>query len=127
MGVISLKHKGSFKHSDNFFNRILKRDPYSRLAEYAQKGVNALSAATPIDSGNTANSWSYVINRSSNAISIEWKNSSQNEGIPIAILIQYGHATKDGGFVKGIDFINPALKPIFEEIADSIWKEVTAG
>lgn len=94
------------------------------LDKYGQAGVNALSAATPIDSGATASSWYYEITESKGNYTITWSNSNVADGVPIVILIQYGHATKNGGYVQGIDFINPTLKPMFKKIADDAWMEV---
>ena len=88
-------------------------------------GVDALREATPRDTGKTANSWDYIIEETPDSVTITWTNSNENRSIPIALLIQYGHATRKGGWVSGIDYINPALKPIFEEIAKSAWEEVT--
>lgn len=88
-------------------------------------GVEALSKATPKNSGKTASSWFYEIQRDNSSWIITWKNSNINNGVPIAIVLQYGHATRNGGYIEGIDYINPALKPVFERIADSAWKEVT--
>lgn len=85
----------------------------------------ALSAATPVDSGVTATSWSYEIIQNGSSISIVWNNSNVQEGINIAIILQYGHGTRNGGYVSGRDYINPALKPIFDKMADAAWKEVT--
>ena len=97
-----------------------------KLNSYGEQGVAALSNATPKRTGLTASSWSYEIEQTSTTITITWKNSNMaREAIPIAILIQNGHGTRTGGYVQGIDYINPALKPIFEEIAENVWKELT--
>jgi hypothetical protein len=95
------------------------------LNEYGRKGVEALKAATPRDTGLTAESWYYEIQRGEGLIRLSFNNSNTNQGIPIAILIQYGHATRNGGFVEGIDYINPALRPVFDELAEKLWKEVS--
>lgn len=97
----------------------------NRLDSVAKQGVSALASATPIDSGETASSWNYEIIRTKNGAIIYWTNNNINKGVPIAILIQYGHATDNGAYVQGIDFINPAMRPIFNEIAETAWKEVT--
>lgn len=97
------------------------------LNRYAQEGVDALSAATPRDTGTTADSWSYEIRRGNGQVTIYWTNSNAPYGVPVAVLIQYGHATRNGGYVQGIDYINPALKPIFEKMAENIWREVTTA
>lgn len=108
----------------------MSESEYLRILErYGQEGVNALRDATPIDSGNTANSWSYEVRRWKNARSsgatISWVNSNVVDGVPIAILLQYGHATSSGSWVQGRDYINPALQPIFDKIANDVWKEVS--
>ncbi|HNX63451.1 MAG TPA: HK97 gp10 family phage protein [Candidatus Limiplasma sp.] len=96
------------------------------LTLYGQAGVEALSAATPKDSGETAGSWSYEIVQKPTGVAIVWSNSNMNDGANIAVLLQYGHGTRNGGYVQGVDYINPALKPIFERIANEAWKEVTS-
>ena len=96
------------------------------LEKYAQQGVAALSAATPIDSGRTAISWEYEIIQNDSSISILWKNINTNKGVNIALILQYGHGTRNGGYVSGRDYINPALQPIFDKMADAAWKEVTS-
>lgn len=123
--IIKLKSKGEFKFTNSFFNRVLHRDFYKKIEEYAQLGVEALSSATPIDTGETASSWSYDIFYNTDSIKIEWYNSSHIDRVPIAILLQYGHATRNGNFILGLDFINPAIKPIFHDISESVWEEVT--
>jgi hypothetical protein len=124
--MIVLKHKGNFKNTEEFLNRAKKVD-YSRiLQKYGQEGVAALSAATPIDSGETANAWSYEIKVSGSSFTITWMNSNIVDGVPIAIILQYGHATRNGGYVQGRDYINPALKPIFDRLSDEAWREVMA-
>ena len=94
------------------------------LEKYGEEGVRALQSTTPKDSGLTANSWSYDIEVEKDLITISWNNSNINDGVPIAVLIQYGHGTGTGGYVEGVDYINPAMHPIFKQIADSAWKEV---
>lgn len=95
-----------------------------KLEEYGRMGVDALADATPVRSGLTAGSWSYKITQTPNKIIIDWENSNRNNNIPIALLIQYGHGTGTGGYVTGIDYINPVMEPIFKGIVDDIWKEV---
>lgn len=97
------------------------------LHRYGQEGVDALSAATPRDTGTTAASWSYEVRHGNNEVSIYWNNSNAPYGVPVAVLIQYGHTTRNGGYVQGIDYINPALRPVFDKIANDIWKEVTTA
>lgn len=123
--MIFIKQRGSFDKTEKFLKKSFGRDYISVLQKFGQQGVSALSAATPIDSGMTAVSWSYEIKQESSRISIIWKNSNVNKGVNIAIILQYGHATGNGGYAEGIDYINPALKPIFEKMADAAWKEVT--
>lgn len=123
--MITITQSGNFKNTERFLSRAKKREIYNRLSKYAVEGVHALSLLTPMDTGKTANSWNYEIRFGRDSVNIYWTNSNINDGIPIAVLIQYGHGTKNGGYVQGIDYINPALRPIFEKIADSVWKEVT--
>lgn len=104
---------------------MLKPNYESILARYGQQGVEALVAATPIDSGETASNWTYEIKKAKGKISVGWYNNHREGGVPVVVLIQYGHATGNGGFVQGRDFINPALQPIFDDIANKIWAEVT--
>lgn len=125
--MVSFSSKGSFSNTENFLNRMTKRQIFSALDEYGQKGVAALVSATPVDSGISSESWSYEVEKSGNNYTIRWLNRHVDEtGTPIVILIQYGHGTGNGGYVQGRDFINPAIQPIFDEIADSVWKEVTS-
>lgn len=123
--MVVVKHKGNF----NNLERILKKGStfniQSFLASYGEQGVRALISATPVDSSTTANSWNYEIITNKGSVSLVWTNSNVNNGIPIAILIQYGHGTRNGGFVQGRDYINPALQPIFDKLSDDIWREVT--
>lgn len=125
-GVITFTHKGNFNNTESFLNRIKKRQYMDKLKMYAEKGVNALASATPKDTGKTAASWSYEITQGAGEITISWSNSNVNKGVNIAVILQYGHGTRNGGYVRGIDYINPAIKPIFEEMVADIWKEVTA-
>jgi len=123
--VITFHHKGNFAKTYNFLKRAERRAFYSRIESYAQKGVDALISATPVDSGLTASSWGYEIVNKRDSLTIYWTNSNSNKGVPIAVIIQYGHGTGTGGYVVANDYINPAIRPIFKEIADSVWKEVT--
>lgn len=123
--IITFKHKGNFSKTGRFFKSIFKRDYLKRLNTYAKIGVSALMAATPKQTGKTADSWSYEIVTTNDGVSIWWKNSNVLEnGTPIVILLQYGHGTGNGGYVKGKNFINPAIKPVFDNISESVWKEV---
>lgn len=125
--MIKIKQKGNFDKTTRFLNFIYRREFLKHLNSYGQEGVNALAAATPRDSGKTADSWSYEIETSFNRVSITWTNSNIVDGVPIAIILQYGHGTGNGGYVQGRDYINPAIQPVFDKIADSIWKEVTSA
>ena len=126
MGIV-FKRQGSFKKTLAYFvkaNYVL-RD--ANLDVYGRRGVEALCEATPSDSGETADSWDYEIIRGNHTVKIIWTNSKLvgDDNVPLAILLQYGHADKSGAWVEGLDYINPALKPIFEEIAAKIWKEAS--
>lgn len=125
--MIVLKHKGDFSKTTNFLKRITKLDYKSILSKYGKMGVDALAKATPIDTGLTASSWSYEIVEDDGGATIYWKNSNVVKGVSIAVILQYGHGTGTGGYVEGIDYINPALRSIFEGIADDAWKEVTGS
>lgn len=122
--MIKIVSKGEFKKTRKFLKFLEKKDYYKILDRYGKKGVDALSAATPIDSGTTASSWDYAVHITNTGAYIVWTNDNTVDNVPVAVLIQYGHATKNGGFVMGRDFINPAIRPIFDEIAENVWKEV---
>lgn len=122
--MIFFSHKGDFKKTEKFLKKSLGRDYRSVLDKYAQQGVEALSTATPKDSGETAASWYYDIIQNEGSLSIVWNNSHINKGVNIAIILQYGHGTRTGGYVQGRDYINPALRPIFDKLAEAAWKEV---
>ena len=124
--MFSFRSPGSFKKTEDFLNRLLHGEVYTGLDRYGRIGVDALSAATPIDTGLTASSWGYNISKGRGEYTIEWYNTNTNNGVVVAILIQYGHGTGTGGYVIGTDYINPALRPIFDQIADDVWKQVTA-
>lgn len=122
--MIRFRHRGSFKNSEDFLQRSKKINPKQILEKYAREGVQALRSATPKDSGETAEAWDFEIVGTTAGFKLNWLNSSMNDGIPIAILLQYGHGTRSGTFIEGRDFINPAMRPIFDKIAENIWKEV---
>lgn len=127
MGV-SFSHKGDFKKTTMYLTDMKKTKFLKKLNEYGKMGVEALRNATPRRTGLTAESWSYEIEKQNGVYSIYWKNSNMaREQIAIALLIQYGHLTGNGTYIQGIDYINPALKPIFEQIANDAWKEVKAS
>ena len=123
--MIEFKVKGDWSKTNKFLERALEVVKLGELDKYGQKGVEVLAANTPKDSGVTADSWYYRITHYKEGAKIEWLNSSANEGIPIVILLQYGHAFQNGEYFEGIDFINPAIKPIFHAIAEDAWKELT--
>lgn len=124
--MITLSQKGDFSKTEKFLKKTLGRNYLKVLTKYGQQGVSALSAATPKDTGTTAASWSYEIEQKGSSISVVWNNSNINKGVNIALILQYGHGTRRGGYVAGRDYINPALRPIFDQMADAAWKEVTS-
>lgn len=123
--MITITQKGSFKNTERYLAKLSNEQAFSILSKYGSIGVNALSNATPKDSGLTAESWSYTITQRRGYYSIRWHNSHIVDGRPIAILIQYGHGTGTGGYVQGRDYIMPAIRPIFDQMANDAWKEVT--
>ena len=122
--LITVKHHGNFKKTDVFLNHANDVNYTNILDRYGREGVDALSAATPTESGKTASSWVYEIRKMKNGTKLVWKNTNIVDGVPIAILIQYGHGTRNGGYVMGRDYINPAMQPIFDAIAEEAWREV---
>lgn len=124
---MKITHKGTFSKTLQFLrkNSVINSLLIKKLEKYGKKGVDALSQATPKRTGKTAASWGYEIRSGKDTVEIIWTNSNNNHGVYIAVLLQYGHGTRNGGYVQGIDYINPAMKPIFEEIAQSAWMEVT--
>lgn len=125
--MITVKQSGDFSLTEKFLKNAGILNIQAILESYGRKGVEALKNATPVDSGLTANSWGYEILKTKNGHSIVWTNSNIVNGVPIAILLQYGHATGTGGYVTGTDYINPALKSIFNNIANDVWKAVIRG
>ena len=123
--MISFRSKGSFTNTTSFLKQLHKMNIEEILNHYGAVGVAALRNATPVDSGLTADSWYYEIVRENGQISIRWNNRNVNKGVNIAVILQYGHGTRNGGYVQGRDYINPALQPIFDQIANKAWKEVT--
>ncbi len=123
--MISFRHKGNYSKATQYFERLREVAKLGILDKYGREGVAALSSATPVDSGKTANSWNYEIEYSSGSAKIIFTNSNVNKGVNIAIILQYGHGTGTGGWVQGRDYINPAIQPIFDKIADEAWREVT--
>lgn len=122
--IIVFRQKGSFKNAEGFLKKASKFNIDAILDRYGKEGVEALRSATPKDTGLTANSWYYKVTKGRNTITITWSNSNVVDGVPIAIILQYGHATRNGGYVEGRDYINPAIRPIFDRIADRAWEEV---
>lgn len=125
--MIKFTQKGDWSRTNKFLERALEVVKLGELDKYGRKGVEVLADATPKDTGKTAESWYYTITHYPEGAKIEWYNSNSNKGIPIAILIQYGHGLQNGSYVQGVDFINPAMRPIFKAIAEDMWKELTGN
>ena len=123
--MIRFRQRGDFSKATKYLEKAKKTAGMKDLSKYGKAGVAALSSATPVDSGLTASSWYYEIKNQNGRISIDFCNSNINDGVPIAIILQFGHGTGTGGWVQGIDYINPAIQPIFDKIADEAWREVT--
>jgi hypothetical protein len=121
---ISLKQRGDFNNIEKYLKKNRGQKIVKTLERFGREGVEALSRATPVDTGLTADSWYYVINQQDSKISIEFWNSNVVNGVPIAIVLQYGHGTRNGGWVQGVDYINPALQSIFQDMATTVWREV---
>lgn len=122
--MITINHYGDFKKLTNFLEKMKRMFDVSMLDKYGREGVAALSAATPVDSGNTASSWTYEIKDIKDGVALTFNNTNIQNGVPIAIILQYGHGTRNGGWVEGRDYINPAIQPVFDELANEAWKEV---
>ena len=122
--MVTFHQKGDFKKLNGYLERFKEGLHLSMLNRYGEEGVHALEAATPKDTGLTASSWQYRILHLKGGVSITFENTNIQNGVPIAIILQYGHATRNGGYVQGIDYINPALRPIFERLAEEAWEEV---
>ena len=123
--MISFRQKGDFSKLTRYLERVKEAVHVGDLDKYGREGVAALASATPVDSGNTANSWYYKIENKKESASITFYNSNIQNGVPIAIILQYGHGTGTGGWVEGRDYINPAIQPVFDRLADEAWKEVS--
>ncbi len=121
--MISFRQKGDFSKTSNFLKKASKLT-FKDLEKYGKQGVAALSSATPVDSGLTASSWDYKIESNSESVTISFTNSNIQNGVPIAVILFYGHGTRNGGWVEGRDYINPAIRPIFDKIANNAWEEV---
>lgn len=125
--MISFESKGSFAKTESFLKAISKLNIMSILHSNGKKGVSALSAVTPVRSGRTSSSWDYQVTRGGGVYAIIWTNSDVENGFPVAIMLQYGYGTGTGGYVQGRDYINPAMRPIFDAIANDVWKAVTSA
>lgn len=123
--MISFRQKGDFSKLTSFLEKAKGAVRLGDLDKYGREGVAALASATPIDSGETANSWYYKVVNKNNSATITFYNSNIQNGVPIAIILQYGHGTRNGGWVQGRDYINPAIQPIFDRIVNDAWREVT--
>lgn len=124
--MIQIRQKGDFKKLTSFLEKAKEGLDIGVLDKYGRKGVVALSSATPVDTGLTASSWFYKIENKNGVAKIEFHNSNIQNGVPIAVILQYGHGTRNGGYVVGRDYINPALQPVFDELAKNAWKEVNS-
>ena len=124
---VNFEVSGGFTKTERFLNRMKRREYLNVLDEFGRDGVQALRNATSVDSGATAEAWDYEIKRTRNCTEIVWTNSNINDGVPIAVILQYGHGTGTGGYVQGRDYINPAIRPVFDKIAEKAWKVVTSA
>lgn len=124
--MITFRQKGDLSKATSYLEKLREKVRLGVLDKYGREGVAALSSATPVDTGTTAASWFYTIERSSDSIAIVFNNSNRNKGVMIAIILQYGHGTGTGGWVQGRDYINPAIQPVFDKIAEQVWKEVAS-
>lgn len=122
--MFKVHHIGDFSSTERWFNRVLRKDYMNIIADYAKRGIEALREATPEDSGKTAESWNYEIVSGKDRTTLYFTNDNIENGVNVAILLIYGHATRNGAYVEGVDFVTPALRPIFQELADKIWREV---
>lgn len=123
--MITFRQKGDFSKSIRFLKRMKEKNFLKDLDKYGREGVAALASATPVDTGLTASSWYYVIETEDGRVKLNFLNSNIQRGVPIAIILQYGHATRNGGWIEGRDYINPAIQPIFDKIVNNAWREVT--
>lgn len=125
--MIKISHRGDFNKIEKFLKKNLRSDYLNILSKYGEIGVDALASATPVATGATANSWSYEIEKKGGYVTLAWYNSNTNKGVNIAVILQYGHGTRNGGYVQGRDYINPTMRPIFDKIASDAWREVTSS
>lgn len=127
MGVVlKVTQKGNFQKSDKFLHKLTQLKYAHKLKYYGEKGVSELKKATPKDTGKTADSWSYEIVEQAGRTAVYWTNSNRVDGVSIALILQYGHGTRNGGYVEGIDYIPPAIRPVFDQMAKEVWKEVVS-
>lgn len=124
---IEIDSTGTFENTEKWLSDMANKTYIKQLQQYGRRGVDALSAATPMNTGNTAASWSYDIQETASGLTINWYNSNINDGVNIAIILQYGHGTGTGGYIQGIDYINPALRPVFEKLSEEVRRVVTDG
>ena len=124
---LKISSRGNFSKTEKFLTKMSRAEMYQALDRYGDEGVRALAKATPVESGITADSWGYKVVRSKSRPGIVWTNSHEVDGVNIAIILQYGHGTGTGGYVQGQDYINPAIKPVMDKIADKVWKVVTSA
>lgn len=127
MGGITLEASGNYSQTTTWLQRIGRMSIEQQLRRYGLKGVKALASSTPVGTGKTASSWSYTVSQKGDKWVLSWNNSNIVRGTPIAIILQYGHVTGTGGWVQGRDYINPAIKPVMDEIAEGVWRTVTNG
>lgn len=123
--MLSVRHKGDFSKATKYLSKVVKVVNAKDLEKYGEEGVSALKSATPVNTGATANSWYYEVECGKGSSTIRFCNSNIQNGVPIAIILQYGHGTRNGGWVEGRDYINPAIQPIFDKIVNNAWREVT--
>lgn len=123
--MIGIRHKGDFSKTSNFLKRAKQLNIKRVLESYGQAGVSALASATPVDTGLTASSWTYKVEQTATSSTLVFCNTNIQNGVPIAVILQYGHGTRNGGWVQGRDYINPAIQPLFDKLAESAWREVT--
>ena len=123
--MIRVRQKGDFSNLTRYLEKAKKGARLTDLDRFGKEGVAALASATPVNTGKTASSWYYQIERKNGNATISFHNSNIQNGVPIAIILQYGHGTRNGGYVQGRDYINPAIQPVFDKLAESAWKEVT--
>lgn len=123
--MIKFHQRGDFSKLNSYFQKLSRRKQFDMLDKYGRLGVEALKESTPKDTGKTSESWTYTTSITDKSISISWNNTNRVNGVPIAIILQYGHATGNGGWVEGRDYINPALRPVFDKMTEELWKEMT--